>query len=150
MLTTHGESRGADSESFRSGIICQSGGKLTNLCHQGSCYGWNKSCSFVRRQYSEPRNVQTSRLQSDLNDHVKIGPVTGIDVSKSAGTLVIAVQVPSQQTGNSKSWVRISRGIEQYEGQFIPTQTDRPNLEAASSQQSISWSLVTNPSKSKT
>ena len=66
-------------------------------------------------QYSEPRNSQTSRLQSDLNDHVKIGPVTGIDVSKSAGTLVIAVQVRSQQTGNSKSWVRISRGIEQYE-----------------------------------
>ena len=105
--------------------------------------------------------------------------MTGIEVCRSAGTLVIAVQVPSQQTGNSKSWVRISRGIEQYEGQFIPTQTDHPNLEAASSQQStscgrlraqvtgghspvtyeaapkpkvtsIATSLVTNPSTSKT
>ena len=38
--------------------------------------------------------------------------VTGIEVFKSAGTLVIEVQAPSQQPGRSKPWVPISRGIE--------------------------------------
>ena len=40
------------------------------------------------REYSGPRNSRNSRLQTILNDHVKIGPVTGIDVFESARTLV--------------------------------------------------------------
>ena len=47
--------------------------------------------------------------QTVLTDHVKIGPATGIEVFKSAGTFVVEVQVPSQQPGNSKSWMRISQ-----------------------------------------
>ena len=39
-------------------------------------------------------NSQSSRLQSVLNDHAKIGPVTGIEVCKYPETLVIEVQVP--------------------------------------------------------
>ena len=69
---------------------------------------------------------------------LKIGPVTGIEEFKSAGTLVIEVLVPSQQPGNSKSWVRVTRGIEQYARQCIPAETDHQNIEAASSQQSKS------------
>ena len=68
--------------------------------------------TILCREHSEPRNSQSSCLQAVLTDHVKIGPVTG--------TLVIEVQVPGQK----KSWVRISRGIEQYAQQFIPTDTD--------------------------
>ena len=89
------------------------------------------------REYSEPRYSRSSRLQAVLTGHVKIGPVTAIDVFKSAGTLVIEVHVPSQQPGNSKSWMRRSRGTEQYARQFIPTETDHQHLEVASSQQSI-------------
>ena len=62
------------------------------------------------RECSGPRSSQNPRLQAILDDHFKFGPVTGIEVFKSAGTLVAEVQVPSQQPGNSKSWVRISRG----------------------------------------
>ena len=70
------------------------------------------------REYSEPRSSQSSRLQSVLADHDKIGPATGIAMSKSARTLVIGVQVPSQQPGNTKYCVRISRRIEQNARQY--------------------------------
>ena len=59
-----------------------------------------------------------------LSDHVRIQPVTGIEVFKSAGNMVIELQVPSQQPGISKSWVRISRGTKQHARFFIPTETD--------------------------
>ena len=59
-------------------------------------------------------------------------------VQDLSGTMLIEVQVPSQQPGNSKSWVRISRGIEQYARQSILTETDHQHLEAASSQAEIS------------
>ena len=96
------------------------------------------SSTLPCREYSEPRNSQGSRLQAVLTDHVKMGPVTRIEVFKFAGTLVIEVQVPSQKSGNNKSWVRIARGNEQYARPFVPTETDHPNLEAMSSQQSKS------------
>ena len=70
-----------------------------------------------------------------LTDQVKIWPVTGTEVFKSVGNLVIEIQVPSQQPGNSKSWVRISQGIEQHARQIISTETDHQNLEAASWQE---------------
>ena len=39
--------------------------------------------------------------------------------------------------GNKKSWVRISRGLEQHTRQFVPTETDHQNLEDVSLQQSV-------------
>ena len=59
-----------------------------------------------------------------LDDHVKIGPVTGIEVFKSAQNLVKEVQAPPQQPRNSASWVRKSREIEKYAPQIIPTERD--------------------------
>ena len=59
---------------------------------------------LVCTEYSEPKDSKHSRLQSVLEHSVKIGPVSGIEVFKSAGTLVIEVQVPSSQPGNPKSW----------------------------------------------
>ena len=50
-----------------------------------------------------------SRLQADRDDHVKVRAVTVMEVFKSAGTLVIEVQVQSQQPGILKSWMRISQ-----------------------------------------
>ena len=85
---------------------------------------------------TRPGKSQHSRSQSVLKDHVKIGPVTGNEVTESAAILVVEVQVPSRQPGNSKSWVRISRGIDQYARLFIPAETDHQNIKAASSQQS--------------
>ena len=90
------------------------------------------------REGVEPKNSQRTRLQAVLTDDVKIGPATGIEVFKSAGTLVFGVQLPSQQPGYEKSWVRIWRGVEQYARQCIPTQTDRKHLAAVPSQQSLS------------
>ena len=92
---------------------------------------------------SESRNPQCSRLQGVLTSHVKIGSVTGFEYFNYAGTLVIEVQVPSQQPRNSKSWVRKLRGIEQYARQNIPTETDHQYLEAASSQQLVNKLWVT-------
>ena len=92
------------------------------------------SSTLICRECSEPLNSQGSRLQSVLNGRVKIGPVTGIEVFKSARTLVVEVQVPSQQSGNSKSWVRISRGIEQHARHCILAETDHQHIEAASQQ----------------
>ena len=64
--------------------------------------------------------------------------MTEIEVFRSAGTLMFEVKVPSQQPGISKSWVRLSPGIEQYARQSIRTETDNQNLETASSHPSVS------------
>ena len=77
----------------------------------------NSSASSCR-EHPVPRNSQNSRLRAILIDHVKIGLVTEIEVFKSAGALVKEVQVPSRQRGNVKSWVRVSRGLEQYARHF--------------------------------
>ena len=69
------------------------------------------SSTLLCREFSEPRNSQTSRFQAVLIAHVKIGPVTDIEVSESAGALANEAQVPPRQPGNVKSWVRISRGV---------------------------------------
>ena len=61
----------------------------------GSVVDGNSS-SLPCRECSEPRNSPYSRLQTVLTYHVNIGPVTGIEVFKSAGTLVIAVPLSSQ------------------------------------------------------
>ena len=79
-----------------------------------------------------------SRSQAILNDHVTIGPVAGTEGFESAGSWVFEVQVSSQQPGYTKSWVRKSRGIEQYTRQIAPTEADHHNSGAASSQQSVS------------
>ena len=63
------------------------------IANESGVFG-NSSTPFCR-EHSEPRNSQRLRLQSVLNDHVKIGPVAGIHVLKSAGTLATEVEVPS-------------------------------------------------------
>ena len=78
------------------------------------------SYTLLCREYSGPRNSQNSRLQAVLNDLVEMGPVTGIEVFNSAETLVIEVQVPSQQPGNPKSRVRISRGMKKTHDNLFP------------------------------
>ena len=46
------------------------------------------SSTFFCKEYLEPRISRISSVQSILNDHVKIGPATGIELFESAGTLV--------------------------------------------------------------
>ena len=62
------------------------------------------SSTPLRREYSE-----TCQDRISYSNEVFI----------STWTLVIEVQVPSQQLGNSKSWVRISRGIEYFARHFV-------------------------------
>ena len=52
------------------------------------------SSTLLCREYSASRNP---RVQANLHDHVKIGPVTQNDVFESAGLLGIEVQVPLRQ-----------------------------------------------------
>ena len=73
------------------------------------------------REDSEPRNSRYSRFFAFLHDHVEIGPVTEIEAFESAGA-VLEEQGPSLQQGHVKSWVRISRGMEQHTRQSIPEQ----------------------------
>ena len=103
-LIRRASEQAADARSVESGQL-----DITN----DSVMDGNSSAPLCR-EYSEPRWSQNAREQTVLTNHVKIGPVTGIELLKSAGTYVIEVQVPSQQPGNSKSWVRTSRGIEQH------------------------------------
>ena len=89
-----------------------------HITHEFGMNG-NSSCPCCR-EYSKPGNSRCSRLQAILDDHVKIGPDTEIDVFEYATASVLEVQVPSRQPRNVKSWVRILRGIDQYVRQFIP------------------------------
>ena len=61
--------------------------EFARTVHIGQLYITNESV-MDGKQYSGPRDSRNSRRQAILNDHVKIGPVTGIDVFESAGTLV--------------------------------------------------------------
>ena len=49
--------------------------------------------------------METFLLSHIFLNHVKIGPVKGIEVFESAGTLVIGVEAPSWPTGNLNSRV---------------------------------------------
>ena len=71
-------SRNTDSQSFRTGRICQNVGTWTILYYQRISHEGNKST---------PRNSQNSRFQAILNDRVKIGPASGIEVFEPAGIL---------------------------------------------------------------
>ena len=63
---------------------------------------------------------------------------SGIKIFAYTGTLVTEVPVPSRQPGNLKSWVCVSRGIEQCARQFVPTDTAHQNCGAVFSPQSSS------------
>ena len=78
-------------ESFRTGIFART---VENRKFHNTLVSFmeGNGSTPVCREYSEPRNSQCSRIQAILIDHVKIGPVTGIEVFRSAGTLVIEVQ----------------------------------------------------------
>ena len=73
-----------------------------------------------------------------VNVHVGIGPLTEIRVFESIGTWVTKVLVLPRQPGNLKSWMRISRGIEQHARQFIHKDTEQQNSGAVLSTQSSS------------
>ena len=99
---------------------------------------WMETILLHQRIFRETRKSHSLRLQAVLTDHVKIGQVTGIEavqICRNFGDR--SMQVSSRQSGNKKSWVRISRGSEQHAGQFIPTETDHQNSQAVSSQQSV-------------
>ena len=74
----------------------------------------------VRWEKTGPRNSQHLRLQAFLNDHVKIGPVTGIEDSKSAGTLVIQVHI-----------------LKKHARQFIPEDPEHQHSGAVLSPQTV-------------
>ena len=70
-------------------------------------------------EHPEPRNSRNSRSGAIIIDRVKVGPLTGIEVFESAGASVEEVQVSHQRPEQVKSWVRISRGVDQHARQLI-------------------------------
>ena len=96
------------------------------------------SSALSSKEYSGPRNFSKFNIQEIINDHVKIGPVTDIEVFESAETLVLEVQVPSSQRGNSQSWARRSGGVEHYARQFVPPESEPQHSGAASSPKTLS------------
>ena len=89
------------------------------------------SISPLCTEYSEPRNSLCSRINAALIDHVKIGPVTGIEVLKSAATLVIGAQEPSQQPGmtNVPSAEQTQYWSEEKWVDAVGRPTDKPKME---------------------
>ena len=114
-------------------------GNLPNRQHMpdGHFYSTNESVrdgnssTPLCREYSEPRNSLSSRINAALIDHVKIGPVTGIEVLKSAATLVIGAQEPSQQPGmtNVPSAEQTQYWSEEKWVDAVGRPTDKPRLE---------------------
>ena len=64
------------------------------------CYAWKTVLLFDIFRAKEFSNIEN--IQAILHDHVKFGPVNGIEVFKYAGTSVIKLQVSSRQPGNSQ------------------------------------------------
>ena len=91
VATTHRASRDADSQSFRTRSTCQNGGIWTILHTNESVVDGNNSSPSCRED-PELMNSQTSRFEAIHNDHVEIGPVTGIEVSDLAQIFVIEVK----------------------------------------------------------
>ena len=95
---------------------------------------------FCAENTQVSRDFSKVKITSILDNHVKNGPATGIEVFDSVGTLVTEAHVLSRQPGKSRSWVRISRGLEQHARQLIYfTEIEHPNSGAVFSPQSSSW-----------
>ena len=133
---THRESRDADSKRFRTGSSCQNDGKWTILQHQRICQEWKQFYSFLQRTLRTKEFLIVEMTSSSCRCQDRTSDWNWCILT--CKTLVIELQVPSQQPWMSKSWVWIARGIEQYARQFIPTETHHQNSEATSSQQSLS------------
>ena len=56
---------------------------------------WMDTDLLLDAENTQSQGVLSSRLRAILDHHVKIGPVTGIEVFESAGNLAMEVQVPS-------------------------------------------------------
>ena len=95
--------------------------------------GGNSSILLCR----EPRNSQSSRLQAVLTDHVKIGPVTGIEGFKYAGTRLMKYKYRNKYEEFRSLGREYDEEFEQYARHFILTETDHQNLDAVSPQQSV-------------
>ena len=132
---SHRESRDADSESCRTGIICQNGGKWTILHHHWICYGWKHLYSFVQRFL---RTKEFSKFEISISSERSCQDRT----SDWKRRILICTQFGSW----CSSTVTRTRKIDvlgtnitwQHARQFIPSETDHTNLEAASSKQKIS------------
>ena len=96
VTRAHRGSRDADSEIFCTGSICQHGGKWTAFFLPVSVV-WKETVLplVYSGEYSEPMNFIIRDDKQLLP--IKIGTVIGIEAFKSAGTLAIEVQEPSQR-----------------------------------------------------
>ena len=102
--------------------------KLTLSHFQWRIGHWWKQFNFLCRNNRNQGTSQSSRLQSVLNDHVKVGSVTEVDYY-SGGNFVIEEQVPWHNHQEIRS-----RGHSAHDNSY---RDDHQHLEAASSQQSI-------------
>ena len=82
--------------------------------------------------------VEIQSLQAILNDHVKIGPVTRIEVFEYLQNFGFRSTSTATTPGNLNSWVCISRASEQYARLCIPKETEHKNSGAVLSFQSSS------------
>ena len=87
--------------------------------------------STLCRQYPGARHSPTTKFQLILNDRVKIGPLTEVEVFESAEALVLRSTTSFTTTRNSKS-------MNKYEQHVILTDTDHQISGAATSQQPLS------------
>ena len=86
LAATHRESRNDDSKKLPNRQYLPERWRMDKFYITNESVMDGKSSTPLCRDSSEPRNShQSSRFQAALTDHVKIGPVTGIEVFKLAG-----------------------------------------------------------------
>ena len=110
VASTPRESRDADSEIFRTGIICQNGGRNTILFHQWICYGWTQLYAFWRQNTSSHAHFSPSCYCSALGStlHTRMRACGSSQTRDMIGTCCI----PAWSTLDSYLLGKISHHVE--------------------------------------
>ena len=71
-------------------------------------------CSVACREYTLPRDVESSQPRGWIQGNTRIGPVLEVTTSFQYGKHGIEIRIWSLSQDNSHSWVRISHGASKY------------------------------------
>ena len=63
------------------------------------------------REYTVPRDEKSSDLKGSVRGNTKIGPVLEVTTSYLQGKYGVDIRIESVNKDNSRSWVRISHGL---------------------------------------
>ena len=116
LLQQYGERIEKLSQQDKLSKFCMDAGFL-NVVEIGQYFMTKDTAEFsqyhavARREYTLPRDEDTSEPKGWIKENTKIGPVLEVTTSYLQGKYGVEIRIMSMNQDNSHSWIRISHGL---------------------------------------